>query len=114
MITTIVRLSYRKLECFIVKHLQPKLQLISREELKMIKTPLVNCRTWMTEQQAENFHRFVKLTYKLKTREPDRHILLSLHEAIMQQLKKRNVTYRPHRRGGDPNAWSLEMDASLT
>ena len=75
-ITTIVRLSYRKLECFIVKYLQPKLQLISREELKMIKTPLVNCRTWMTDLQAENFHRFVKLTYKLKTREPDRHLLL--------------------------------------
>jgi hypothetical protein len=31
----------------------------------------------------------------------------------MQQLKKRNVTYRPHRRGGDPNSWSPEMDEQL-
>jgi hypothetical protein len=31
----------------------------------------------------------------------------------MQQLKKRNVTYRPHRRGDDPNAWTPDMDAHL-
>ena len=67
----------------------------------------------MTERQAENFHRFVKLTYKLKTKEPERDILLELHDAIMHQLKKRNVTYRPHRRGADPNAWSADMDSRL-
>lgn len=38
---------------------------------------------------------------------------MELHDKIMQQLKQRNVTYRPHRRGGDPNAWSSEMDAHL-
>lgn len=87
--------------------------MISREELKMIKTPLVNCRNWMNERQADNFHRFVKMTYKIHTPEPEREIVMDLHEKIMQQLKHRNVTYRPHRRGGDPNAWSPDMDAHL-
>lgn len=31
----------------------------------------------------------------------------------MHQLRQRNVTYRPHQRGGDPNAWSPDMDAHL-
>ena len=42
----------------------------------MIKTPLVNCRNWMTEEQADNFHRFVKITYKIKTVEPEKHMAL--------------------------------------
>lgn len=113
MITTIVRLSYRKLECYITKYIQPRLQMISREELKMIKTPLVNCRAWMTPAHADNFHRFVKLTYKITTDPPEKQLILELHDAIMQQLKKRNVTYRPHRRGHDPNAWTPDMDGHL-
>lgn len=79
----------------------------------MIKTPLVNCRNWMNPKEAQNFHRFVKLTYKINTPEPEREVIMQLYEKIMHQLKERNVTYRPHRRGGDPNAWSAEMDAHL-
>jgi hypothetical protein len=48
--------------------------MISREELKMIKTPLVNCKNWMTLRQADNFHRFVKLTYKIPTDDPEREV----------------------------------------
>lgn len=65
----------------------------------MIKTPLVNCRNWMTERLAENFHRFVKLTYKINTEDPEKSMIMELHMAIMDQLKKRNVTYKHHRRG---------------
>lgn len=36
----------------------------------MIKTPLVNCRDWMTPKQVDNFHRYVKQTYKIVTEEP--------------------------------------------
>ena len=38
---------------------------------------------------------------------------MELYDAIVEQLKKRNVTYRPHRRGGDPNSWSNQMDFQL-
>lgn len=73
--------------------------MISREELKMIKTPLVNCAAWMTPRLSDNFHRFVKLTYKLPTDDPEKEVALELHQSIMSELKNRNVTYKHHRRG---------------
>ena len=80
----------------------------------MIKTPLVNCRVWMSEVQAETFHRFVKLTYKIVTKQPERDKLVDLHECVMVQLRKRNVTYRPHCRGANTyNGWTVEMDKHL-
>lgn len=80
--------------------------MISREELKMIKTPLVNCKNWMTLRQADNFHRFVKLTYKIPTDDPEREVAEQLHNAIMNSLKDRNVTYKHHRRGQEPAGWT--------
>ncbi len=112
-ITTIVRLSYRKLEYFIIKHLNSTLAMISREELKMIKTPLVNCRNWMTDVQSDNFHRFVKLTYKIATEDPQLDVVQQLHEAIMEQLRKRNVSYKHHRRGEEYSGWTEEMENLL-
>lgn len=53
----------------------------------------------MTREQADNFHRFVKLTYKIHTEEPDIEIVIELHDSIMNSLKKRNLTYKHHRRG---------------
>lgn len=113
MITTIVRLTYRNVEVFIKKHINPKFQCISREELKMIKTPLVNCRNWMSARQADNFHRYVKQTYKIVTEEPEKEMALELHQAIMNQLKIRNVTYKHHRRGEEHSGWSEEMEHNL-
>jgi len=37
----------------------------------------------MTRVQADNFHRFVKLTYKIHTEEPDIETIIELHESIM-------------------------------
>ncbi len=45
----------------------------------MIKTPLVNCINWMTPTQADNFHRFVKLTYKIQTEDPEKEVAMGLH-----------------------------------
>jgi hypothetical protein len=112
-ITTIVRLSYRKLEYFIMKYLNPRLPTISREELKMIKTPLVNCKDWMSVREADNFHRFVKLTYKIHTDDPEKEVALDLHQAIMGELKKRNVTYKHHRRGEEHSGWTEDMERAL-
>lgn len=110
MITTIVRLTYKNIEVFIKKNINPKFQGISREELKMIKTPLVNCRNWMTPKQADNFHRYVKQTYKITTDEPEKEVVLDLHQAIMNQLKARYSTYKHHRRGEEHSGWSEEME----
>ena len=68
----------------------------------------------MTELQAENFHRFVRLTYKLNTEDPQMEVALDLHQAIMGQLKKRNVTYKHHnRRGEEYSGWTEEMEQRL-
>lgn len=79
----------------------------------MIKTPLVNCRAWMTVRQADNFHRFVKLTYKIPTEDPEKEVAMDLLLAIMDQLKKRNVTYKHHRRGEEHAGWTEEMEQNL-
>jgi len=67
----------------------------------------------MSERQADNFHRFVKLTYKIPTDDPEREIAEELHTAIMGELKKRNVTYKHHRRGEEPAGWTSEMEQTF-
>ena len=108
-----MRLTYRNVEVFIKKHINPKFPCISREELKIIKTSLVNCRNWMTPRQADNFHRYVKQTYKIPTEEPEKEMALELHQAIMDQLKIRYMTYKHHRRGEEHSGWSEEMEHNL-
>lgn len=62
--STIMRSTFRAIEDFLAKHCGLQIRPITSLQDKEIRTPMVNCRKWMSSTQIETLFKFIRLAIK--------------------------------------------------
>jgi hypothetical protein len=91
-VTTVMKLAFRKLEEFLKSTNHTIVSLNSAEE-KIIRAPLTNCEKWMRPEELETFYKFIKLACNLeKNQEIQVPVAVMLYNSCVRQLQQKQAS----------------------
>ena len=68
---------------------QRSIPIISAQEEKIMRAPLINCEKWMPPEDLESYYKFIKLVFGIEIVQISEVETVGLHETCMKQLKLR-------------------------
>jgi hypothetical protein len=88
--TSIIRGTLRKLCDIMNRNMGQNIKDFEINEERILRSPLVNCRKWLTRSEQSTLYKIMNIVYGLN-KEPLYHDeVLALFDKILKQLNKRN------------------------